>query len=424
MTSKTGFKIVTTSLIAHNAIRQTYSHVFLDEFQDCTSDQYSLIMSCFGGSSTILTAVGDTKQSIMGWAGAIEGIFLTFANDFAAVPLNLYQNFRSAPRLRQMQNAMVKVMDPPAALDDDDIVGNEGTVEIHSFVDDGEEAEGISSLIRKLIDEEGVPASEFAVLVSRQQNLYCQSLRATFDLHGIPYREEDSAQDLASEPIARLIIDFLLVTSRTRQAAAHRRLLDLVVFNQGLDEEREYQLRSKWDRFVGETRVRIAKHEIALSRDRDLEQLVISLVDAVGRDNIRALSPEYAYGDRLDQRLGETVARARDLLETGADAATALASFSGDSAVRIMSIHKSKGLEFDTVFILGVEEQTFWGKSDEERSAYFVGISRAKTRLFLTYCARRKRPDGATRRWDESRTPHVEFLSYVGAAAPPTPLVG
>ncbi|WP_234792392.1 3'-5' exonuclease [Sphingobium yanoikuyae] len=108
----------------------------------------------------------------------------------------------------------------------------------------------------------------------------------------------------------------------------------------------------------------------------------------------------------------ETVDRAHELLCGGVDPATALSSFSGDRAVRIMSIHKSKGLEFDTVFMLGVEEETFWGKQADERSAFFVGISRAKLRLFLTVCEERSRPAGAGR-WTVARRPHEEFLSYV-----------
>jgi superfamily I DNA/RNA helicase len=53
-----------------------------------------LIRAAFKGALVQLTAVGDTKQRIMGWAGALEGIFLKFASDFGAVGLNLYQNFR------------------------------------------------------------------------------------------------------------------------------------------------------------------------------------------------------------------------------------------------------------------------------------------------------------------------------------------
>jgi superfamily I DNA/RNA helicase len=107
------------------------------------------------------------------------------------------------------------------------------------------------------------------------------------------------------------------------------------------------------------------------------------------------------------------VGQISDLLEDGTELSVALAAFSADRAVRIMSIHKSKGLEFDTVIMMGVEEETFWGKVDEERAAYFVGISRAKNRLLLTVCNHRDRPEGAPR-WKSERTAHAEFLGYRG----------
>lgn len=402
--------IVDASLVARNAVRQTYTHVFLDEFQDCTADQYGLILTCFGGTSAILTAVGDTKQSIMGWAGALEGIFKTFAEAFDALPRNLYQNFRSAPRLRRMQNVMVRVMDPPAALEDADIVGDEGEIGILRFGDDGEEALGLTERVRALIDD-GIAPSEIAILVSKQQNLYCQRLTAAFEAADIPFREEDKEQDLASEPVVCLLIDFLLIASGTRQPAAYRRLLDFVVFNHGYDEEREYQLRSRWDRFVAETRRQIVSGEIYLTELHDLQTLTAALIDAVGRDSLIALSPDYAHGGRLDALIEQALERAHLLLRGGANLATALASFSGDSAVRIMSVHKSKGLEFDTVVILGVEKQTFWGEASAERAAFFVGISRAKHRLWLTACRHRARPDGA-KRWDVDRHEHEEFIGY------------
>lgn len=405
------YKIVEASVVARNAIRETYSHVFLDEFQDCTAEQYALIVACFGETSTFLTAVGDTKQSIMGWAGALEGIFQTFADAFDALPSNLYQNFRSAPRLRRMQNAMVKVMDPSAALEDSDIVGDEGQIDILRFEDDSEEAASLAERIRGLIDG-GVPPSEIAVLVSKQQNLYCQRLTAAFEAAEIPFREEDKEQDLASEPVACLIIDFLVIGSHSRQPAAYRRLLDFVVFDRSYDEEREYQLRSRWDRFVAETRQKIATGEVDLGDVNDLRTITTALIDAIGRDSIVALSTDYAHGDRLDQLIEQVLGRAYLLLQNGADPATALTSLSGDSAVRIMSVHKSKGLEFETVVVLGVEKETFWGEISVERAAYFVGISRAKKRLWLTACQNRQRPEGA-KRWTSERSEHDEFLGYV-----------
>lgn len=404
-------QIVESSQIARNAIRQTYSHVFLDEFQDCTNAQYELIKACFQDTTVRLTAVGDTKQRIMGWAGALEGIFESFAEDFDAHPLNLYQNFRSEPRLRRMQNAMVRVMDPHAALDDSDLPGDEGEIEVLRFDNDDDEADALADLVRAWIEDEGVNPSEIAVLVSKQQNLYCQKLRVALDANGVPYRDEDATQNLASEPVANLIVDFLLIASGQRQPGPFQRLLDLVVFGRGLDQENEYRARSRWNRYIAAVKQRLAAEEADLAEIDDLRTIVEELLDIVGRDAVVGLSSEYAQGDYLQQQVDATIAGVHSLLAEGEDATTALASFSGDRAVRIMSIHKSKGLEYDTVVVLGVESQTFWGEQDAERSAFFVGISRAKRRLYLTICEEREQPEGA-RYWKVDRTEHDEFVGY------------
>jgi superfamily I DNA/RNA helicase len=266
--------------------------------------------------------------------------------------------------------------------------------------------------VRGWIDNEGVDPSEIAVLVSKQQNLYCQKLRAALEARAVPFRDEDDAQNLASEPVASLIVDFLLVAAGQRQPAPFRRLLDLVVFGRGLDQEDEYRARSRWNRFIASVKQRLAAEDADLTDLDDLRTVVNELLDIVGRDAVVGLSSEYAQGDYLQQQIEATIGRAHMLLSDGEDSVTALASFSGDRAVRIMSIHKSKGLEFDTVVVLGVEKQTFWSDPDAERSAFFVGISRAKRRLFLTVCEERERPDGANNRWSVGRTEHDEFVGY------------
>ncbi|WP_267551022.1 ATP-dependent helicase [Rhizobium rhizogenes] len=406
--------IIESSDIARNAVRQTYSHVFLDEFQDCNKEQYALITACFLGSGAKLVAVGDTKQRIMGWAGALEGIFETYAADFEAEPLNLYQNFRSAPRLRRMQNAMVHVMDPPAALDDAELPGEDGEIEILHFKDATEEASYLADAISGWIEEDAIEPSEIAVLVSKQQNLYCQELRAALQELKVPFREEDQVQDFASEPVVRLLTDFLLVVSGGAQPEAFRRLLEAVVYNESLDDEQEYRARSRWDRYVGDVRQQITTGQLKTSDHDALKKLAQELIDMVGRDAVVAFSPDYAQGNRLNQLIEGTVARISDLLEDGSDLPAALTVFSADRAVRIMSIHKSKGLEFHTVIVMGIEKETFWGNIEEERAAYFVGISRAKKRLVLTTCDHRDRPKGASR-WTSVRTGQTEFLGYAEA---------
>ncbi|WP_337822253.1 3'-5' exonuclease [Amycolatopsis sp. A1MSW2902] len=88
----------------------------------------------------------------------------------------------------------------------------------------------------------------------------------------------------------------------------------------------------------------------------------------------------------------------------------ALKRLSETDSVRILTIHKCKGLEFDKVVVLGVEEELFWGK--EAMSEFFVAISRAKDHLVLTTCVYRERPAGCTKRWDENRTDFERFLEF------------
>lgn len=409
-------QILRSSEVARNAVRQTYSHVFLDEFQDCTTAQYQLIKEAFLGTDIRLTAVGDTKQRIMGWAGALEGVFQLFAKDFDALPLNLYQNFRSQPRLLRMQNAMVKVMDPKAAVSDADLAGTGGSIEVIEFEDSRHEAQALADMIQTWVDDEGLPPSEVAVLLSKQLELYADWLMAELGARGIPFRNEQALQDLSAEPAARLIVDFLRVVTGEREPDAYGRLMDVLLAT-GVDEDASYELRAGWHRFIDDARDRVRQGAAEAPTFDALQVLAQNFLDLLGREAVAALSSDYERGTRLDEVVAQTFDRISELLGLDQDAATALLRFSEDSAVRIMTIHKCKGLEFDSVIVLGVETQTFWGELEAERSAYFVGISRAKRRLLLTVATHRERPEGANRYWSEARSPHREFLEYATSTA-------
>lgn len=80
-------RILQSSAVARNAIRQTYTDVFLDEFQDCTDIQYEFLKIAFQSTTIRLTAVGDTKQIIMGWAGALDGIFCHLCSRFSSITI-------------------------------------------------------------------------------------------------------------------------------------------------------------------------------------------------------------------------------------------------------------------------------------------------------------------------------------------------
>jgi len=404
-------RILETTPTARNGLRQTYSHVFLDEFQDCTTQQYRLVTTAFGGTNANVTAVGDTKQRIMGWAGALEGVFETFADEFGALSLTLYQNFRSEPRLRRIQNSMIKIMDPPAASPDQDLLGDGGDADVLSFLNDDDEADQLADRIARRINDDGVAPSEIAVLVSRQPELYTPKLFSALEQRRIPARSEKDLQDLYSEPAIRLVADYLTVIVGKREPHAYRRTMTTLC-RHSPDEESESRLRTEWQRNIEtEQRSLLGDHGTEWNAEQ-IAECIQRFVIAVGDDVLVPLSPEYEHPGRLVDCLEQMVDRLTELMSTGLAAEQALARLGDSNSVRLMTIHKSKGLEFDTVVVLGVEEETFWGDAEAERSAYFVAISRAKRLLLISTADQRSRPIGA-KRWETSRTPHSEFVGYI-----------
>lgn len=402
-------KILRNSAVARNAIRQTYSDVFLDEFQDCTNLQYDLLKIAFQGTSIRLTAVGDTKQKIMGWAGAMDGIFQAFALDFAATPLNMYRNFRSKPRLLRLQNEIIRALDPSSVMPEEQLAGDEGDVFAWRFEDSRKEADYLTDLIGGWIKTEQLPPAEIAVLIRNQLDLYADHLMAALEARGIPFRNEQQLQDITVEPAARLIVDYLSCLYGQREPKAWIRLMNqLIPF---ADDEIQSNARKDLDRLVKQQRKEIALAELVGDRFTGWWDFVRVFLKQVSIETLVSLSPDYESHDRLKEVVRDTKARIEELLKLELDLPKALARFSDDQAVRILTIHKSKGLEFDSVIIMAVEKEVFFGDQDENRCAYFVGVSRAKKRLVLTYADQRVRPVGA-KRWDVQRTAQKEYFGY------------
>lgn len=403
-------QILRQSAMARNAIHQTYSDVFLDEFQDCTGPQYELVKVAFQGTSIRLTAVGDTKQKIMGWAGALDGIFKTFAKDFAAVPLNMYRNFRSKSRLLRMQNEIIRVLDPVSVMPDEQIAGEEGEVFAWRFADSRKEAEYLADLIAGWVKTEQLPPSEIAVLVSKQLDLYADHLMAALEARGIPFRNEQQMQDITVEPAARLIVDYLSCLYGQREPKAWSRLINqLILF---ADDEFQSNARKELDRLIKQQREAVLLAEVLDVPFSGWRESVRAILNQISIETLVALSPDYESHDRLKEVVRDTKLRIEELLKLEPDLPKALERFSDDQSVRILTIHKSKGLEFDSVIIMAVEKEIFFGNQAENRCAFFVGVSRAKRRLVLTHADKRERPVGYTKRWDEDRSPQSEYFGY------------
>ncbi|MDU5760516.1 MAG: UvrD-helicase domain-containing protein, partial [Actinomyces sp.] len=280
-----------------NAVRQTYTHVFLDEFQDVTERQYLLLKEAFLGSNTILTAVGDTKQRIMSWAGALDGIMQTFATDFHAQALTLYQNHRSAPALRRMQNRMVQVMDPQGAVPLAELSGNEGSIKVLPFASSMDEAVEIARRIKVWLDA-GVPASEIAILVRQQPELVCQLLIGELNGLDIASRNEQQYQDLTAEPVFMLIFNLIRVLADERKSVAYEHLMRLAIPS-GVTEERALRHSRAVSRFLVERREQFRKGKGARSNPAEWKRTIADFLSMITLPVLQALSPEYERGQRL-----------------------------------------------------------------------------------------------------------------------------
>ena len=403
-------EILKTSNIARNVIRQTYSDVFLDEFQDCTDLQYELIKLAFQGTSARLTAVGDTKQKIMGWAGALEGVFETFAQDFSAEPLNMYRNFRSKPRLLRLQNRIIQNLDPNSVMPEELLRGDEGEILLCEFENDVEEAKSIVERISEWISNEKIPLHEIAILVSKQAESYAAVIMKNLEEKNISYRNEQQLQDISTEPITKLIIDYLLYFYGDREPQSWSRLQEQILPFVD-DEELEFSKRYDLQDFIFNQKKIIKKSEKLSGKFSCWRQVISSFLKQLSIETITALSPDYESESRLKELVKLTITKIQELLEKESDLIKVLKSFLDDQAIRIMTIHKSKGLEFHSVIMLAVENETFWGNKDAERCAFFVGVSRAKQRLLITYSKERQKPENVGI-WNCYRNKHAEYWGY------------
>ncbi|MCE4364881.1 UvrD-helicase domain-containing protein [Xanthomonas hortorum] len=390
------------------SINMAYSHVFLDEFQDCTSAQYKLIHTLFKDSHTSITAVGDAKQKIMGWAGALDGVMGKFADEFAAVPLKLVQNWRSAPAIRRVQNRMIIQMEPSSAIAEKDIVGEDGKVYLARFADERAEAARIAEKIEEWIAE-GIAPHEIAILHIRQSVMFNQAIDGELDRRSIPRRNEQELQDLVSEPVTEFVVNLLRVLGRKPAPNAYASVLYALTAQ---DDEQ-----GDWIRLLSAARDRVAKGLSADHAELAFEQLqeVMALIPI---PTLLLLSSEYDPG-RVAEILGQVYEVLGNFIHQHHDLDQALARFLDEGSVRVMTIHKCKGMEFECVVLPCTERETWWGDQDENGKAYFVGVSRAKQNLVVTYADRRNAPEGANQYWNVVRHPQEEFIGYVLPGALP-----
>lgn len=363
------------------ALRSTYQYVFLDEFQDTTAAQYDLVTAAFLGSSTILTAVGDSKQRIMLWAGAKRDVFDVFEQDFAAGRYHLIRNYRSAPELVEMQHHIAEALEagtPPATAARCD---THGTCMILEFRNPQSEAEHLADLIERGL-QEGKRPRDFCILVRQRTGEMIAILQETLQGRDIKLRDESVLQDLLAEPVTKFIVAVIQLATCPRDPSAWELLTSELADLVGLNDSNDSSVIE-----VEATRL-LHYAKTAIMGNVETRKIIDGLVSVLGANVFKACYRQYASGSYFEDVLRSLTDALNGSLERCGSMAEAILDFVGENFIPAMTIHKSKGLEFNTVFFLGLEDSQWWGfrnQPEEEMRSFFVAFSRAVESVFFTY---------------------------------------
>ncbi|MCB9139360.1 MAG: ATP-dependent helicase [Caldilineaceae bacterium] len=377
------------------ALRMTYAYVFLDEFQDTTSAQYDLVTSVFHGSDSVLTAVGDDKQRIMVWAGAMIDIFDVFRKDFDADRVELLSNYRSAPELVRMQHIIAKTLAAETAPTEAMKLGIEGSCEILEFNNPECEAYYLAEIIEAGLGVDGMTPRDFGILVRQSTGAMISVLKLVLAERGIKLRDESQLQDLLAEPVVQFLLSILRLATRKRDAEAWSSLTETLAVLLGLDQAEESA------QIEQEAIALLEYARTALKDGCPISNLPAGLIAVLGEAPFRITYRQYSQGAYL----GEVVDKLADELQQMDDSTCAAGQIVddliGDDVVPAMTIHKSKGLEFRTVIFLGLEDSQWWNftkQSDEEKRSFFVAFSRAIENVYFTYSDMRNNRWGKRKR--------------------------
>ncbi len=341
--------------------QERWRWISVDEYQDIDDSQYRLVRQLVSHDGNIC-AIGDPDQSIYGFRGANPQAFLRFSQDYPeAVTVHLTRNYRSS---QTIVDAALQAVAPTSLVDQrslQSLVVDAELVRIENCPTERAEAEFVVHTIERLIggstffsmdsgrvethEGESLSFADFAVLY--RTDAQADPLIEALARSGMPYQKK-SHRSLTDEPAVQAMIRFLQdELSPAAEACSGRSAVDLL--KQAAD--------AVWGEYPEAADYLAQLHPLAERCGDDPSSLLTEL--AMGVD--------------------------ADLWDARAD------------RVSLLTLHASKGLEFPVVFLVGCEDGLLplkWSSSDdadtaEERRLFFVGMTRAKNRLFLSYAKKR-----------------------------------
>lgn len=382
------------------ALQLTYPFVFVDEFQDTTYAQYDFLLSAFNGADIAVTAVGDDKQRIMTWAGARADAFERFEADFAAVPIPLLFNFRSSPDLVRIQHVVARALDPNAAATTAQAARQvDGDVaQVWNSPTKAREAEHLGRWLANDMAVRGRAPRDYAILVKQKSDDFEAGLAEPLAREGLRLRNESHAlgrttlQDLLTDTLAKIAVALLRLGSTGRAADAWQlasvAVLDVRAIADG-DDLGEARTEDELTAFVTTLRTDMANAPPSPANAQAFADRVFAFLNlaAVARTYV-----EYSTGDLL-AIMADAFKRHLVASATGVAAWTgALDAFEGIGQIPLMTVHKSKGLEYDTIVFVGLDDKAWWAHRPgdlEGLATFFVALSRAKQRAIFAFCRER-----------------------------------
>jgi len=413
--------------------QRTFRHVLVDEYQDTNHAQYRLLQLLAGDHQNLMV-VGDDSQSIYGFRHADVRNILDFEEDFKdAEVVKLEQNYRSTQTILSAANAVIE-RNREGLRKKLWSEGEEGEkVQLNELTDEHEEARWVAGEIERLEEEDGVARSEVAVFY--RTNAMSRVLEDTLQRFDVSYQviggtkfyERAEVKDAVA--YLSLLVNPADLVSFTRavnsprrgignttqgRIASHVNTTGLPVWEVMERVEEVPGLSGAAIKAVGrfhETMAGLRERadeggpvatllEAVLHETGYLEALAAErTIEAEGRaENLETLIGGAAEFDIEREREGESeISPLEEYLQQISLYSEQDGLSSEQELVTLMTLHNAKGLEYDTVFIVGCEEGAFphmraleEGGEEEERRLCYVGITRARKRLYMTWARERR----------------------------------
>jgi ATP-dependent DNA helicase Rep len=418
--------LLETDAEARAAWQERIRYLLVDEYQDTNLAQYRLLKA-LAGTRGAFTCVGDDDQSIYAWRGANPGNLDELARDWPTLKvIKLEQNYRCSGRILRAANALI-AHNPHVYEKHLWSEHCEGApIRVLACRDDEHEAERIAADIAHQQQLSRAPWNEFAVLYrgnhqSRPIEKALRALRVPYQLTGgTAFFERAEVKDVLA--YLRLLVNpdddaaFLRVANVPRREigattleklgelaqSRHVSMLHAAHSDAALKQlaPRPAAALAGFAALIGEL--------TATMRESSAADLVEAIVRRTGFEaHVRAETKDESLRSRRLENIAELADWFRAMGRNGGragDLAAQLALLTNadrdesGNAVRLMTLHSAKGLEFRFVYLIGVEQGTLphaasleEGRLDEERRLFYVGITRARERLCLAYAERSRR---------------------------------